>query len=248
MGVISPEAIVKKSVFYNQKGIDISTIGVGADINHALLQQIAKKGKGLNHFVGSHAEDIVKVFENELESLLSPIAKDVVLELEYPKGMDLSGILGYNPILGSNKISIPLNHINSGLTQVVLLEFKLNGTNKPLPVKARLNYYSPNLKQQNSMDLVAMVSSPTQANPAILNQEIKKNYAIGNMAVALKTMGELVGDKKFTDAVLTLESAIKSIEREFPNLKDKDILRVKEILYDNYTRFKDWLDLQAASR
>jgi len=244
-GVVKPEDIVANSVGYNKKGIDISTIGVGNDINHSLLQQIAKKGRGLNHFVGNEEEDIVKVFDMELESLLSPVAKDVVLELEYSKDMNLTSMMGYTPKFGNNKISIPLNNINSGLTQIVLLNFKMNDKKNGLPIKASLKYTSSSKEEPESIVVEEKISTQVEEESYILSQEIKKNYAIGKMAVALQTMGEQVNNKNYTAGLLTLENAIKDIETEFPRLKDKDILRVKDILNRNFKVFKNWMNVQA---
>src|SRR5262245_11102494 len=60
-GVIAPEKIARDSLRFNDEGIDLSTIGVGLDLNKDLLRQLAKSGRGLFHFV-EDGEDIEKVF------------------------------------------------------------------------------------------------------------------------------------------------------------------------------------------
>ena len=120
-GVVEPEQIVKNSSFYNQAGLQLATIGVGNDLNHSLLQQLAKQGKGANHFVGNAEEDIVKVFIDELEGLLSPIAKQVHFTLDYPQSLKLIQFYGYNPTYRAQQITLPLKNINSGLTQIFVM-------------------------------------------------------------------------------------------------------------------------------
>src|SRR5262249_47542839 len=60
-GVTAPEKISSESLIYNDEGIDLSTIGVGEDLNKDLLRDLAKSGRGLFHFVAD-SEDIQKVF------------------------------------------------------------------------------------------------------------------------------------------------------------------------------------------
>ena len=111
-GVTNPEDIIKNSSKYNQKGIGISTIGVGYGVNYDLLRQISQNGKGANHFIGL-AEDVKKVFVDEVESLLSPIAKNVELEIEFNSNLNLSEVYGYSPKFSANKVSFKLKDINS---------------------------------------------------------------------------------------------------------------------------------------
>ncbi|NQT40466.1 MAG: VWA domain-containing protein, partial [Planctomycetes bacterium] len=69
-GVTEPERIVADSLKHNEHGVDLSTIGLGNDLNHRLLRQLAKSGRGMIHFVGD-SEDIQKTFIDELDSLLA---------------------------------------------------------------------------------------------------------------------------------------------------------------------------------
>jgi hypothetical protein len=62
--------IIKNSLVFNEKGIDISTIGVGKSLDFDLLKKLAEAGRGSNHFIGENEEDIQKVFIDELQSLV----------------------------------------------------------------------------------------------------------------------------------------------------------------------------------
>src|SRR5262249_13099923 len=65
-GETDPEKIARDSQRFNDQGIDLSTIGVGLDLNKDLLRELAKSGRGLFHFVAD-TEDIEKVFIKELQ-------------------------------------------------------------------------------------------------------------------------------------------------------------------------------------
>src|SRR5205085_8479956 len=81
-GVTDPDKIAQDSLGFNDRGVDLSTIGVGLDLNKDLLRELAKSGRGLFHFVAD-AEDINKVFVKELQSLVSPVATEPNVEIEY---------------------------------------------------------------------------------------------------------------------------------------------------------------------
>ena len=65
-----PLITIKKSKEYNDKGIELSAVGVGDSYNQALLSQLATTGGGLLNFIGS-SNKIESVFQKELVSLLT---------------------------------------------------------------------------------------------------------------------------------------------------------------------------------
>ena len=95
VGITEPDAIAEMSRKYNRKGISLSTIGVGGDFNQELLTTLADAGRGLVHFVGDQ-DDIEKIFVNDFESLLAPIAHDVRLKLDFGVPAEEVKIFGYS--------------------------------------------------------------------------------------------------------------------------------------------------------
>ena len=230
VGVTETEEIVKNSEFYNKKGIDVSTIGVGSNVNYTLLQQIAKKGKGDNYFVGNAQEDISKAFDDELESLLSSVARNVSVELEYPKGMEIVNVFGYSPKYKKNKITIPLNNINRGLTQVIIYEFKQNKSIKEPIINAKLIYSKASTNKSDKITQEIIIDDDEYN---FSNQEVLKNYYIATMAKSLKDMGQFISENKNKEAVEIIDETINQVNTQFPQLKDKDLIRMKNILVSN---------------
>lgn len=241
VGITDVEKIVEKSYSYNKEGIYISTVGVGTDLNYSLLQQIAKEGKGANHFVGDAEEDIIKVFDVELESLLSPIAKQVYLEINFPSTFKLTNVFGYSPEYKQNSIKILLKNINSGLTQIILCEFEVIDPKKS-SLEANLNYfsYADNASKQLTEKLTIITKNSTQLDKS---DEVTKNYYIAKMATSLKDMAEAVKDEDYKKGKLVLENCLQEVDNRFPHLRDKDILRVKEIVVDNKNKLEEYMRL-----
>ena len=90
-GITTPSFIAQDSAAQNAQGIDLSTIGVGLELNNDLLRTLARSGRGLYHFISDY-KDINKVFVNEVQSLISSVAKDVQVDRVWPRsafGKDL---------------------------------------------------------------------------------------------------------------------------------------------------------------
>ena len=225
-GEVDLEQIVKNSSKYNKKGIDVSTIGLGSNLNYQLLQQIAEQGKGANHFVGEHKEDIDKVFDNELQALLSSIGKDVYLEIEYPQNFSVKQVYGYRPEFKNHSLKVPLENLNNGQTQVVLVELESGHFRRDYPIVAKLHYKSGEYSEKTLINTLQIQSSRSRC----LEGEVKKNYYIGKMAFALKQMAVKSEENKPYKALQILNETLYEIDGAFVALQDKDIKRVRDIL------------------
>src|ERR1044072_5724026 len=151
-GVTNPSQIARESLSFNDRGVDLSTIGVGLDLNKDLLRELAKSGRGLFHFVAD-AQDIDKVFLKEVQSLVAPVASEPNLEIEYGPGLELAQVYGYEPQQAGSEVKIKLDNMNQGLTQVVMMRFKvspraLDAPNARPSVRVSFSYYDLELKRR----------------------------------------------------------------------------------------------------
>ena len=130
--------------------IDVSTIGVGTDLDTALLQRLAHATDGLFHFVADDA-DIAKVFVHEADSLLTPVARDVRLSLSLPTTRGLS-IPGHEFTTEHDlRVEVRLPDLNAGVTGVVMLRGRLpeslRGTEGPVRVPATVELVGVDLRR-----------------------------------------------------------------------------------------------------
>lgn len=129
-GTVDPRKIVKNSRVYNKgQDIGISMIGVGVNFNNGLSRKLTDDARTSIHFIND-AADIKKVFIDEVESLLSPRARDVELELSFGDGLELERVYGHEVERRGKQLRIDLKQMNSGLTQVVLAKFRLHHPGK----------------------------------------------------------------------------------------------------------------------
>lgn len=240
------EKIVAASAAYTRQGVEISTIGVGNDVNFALLQQLARSSRGHNHFIGANPEDLRKTFDQELESLLGFVGKVPVLSLNYPPSLELTGLLGYSPQLSPGHLELALNTLPQGLTQVVLVKFRVRRESKStLPVLAELRYTDQQgqpVRMQEQMAL-RVQRQALASDKALSNSEVRKNYLIGYLAMQLKELARLTEAQQLPQAVRVGQAALQVAARLYPSGADTDVQRVRDIVASNVA-----LAQQAADR
>jgi Mg-chelatase subunit ChlD len=227
-GETDPEKIAQDSLRFNDQGIDLSTIGVGMDLNKDLLRELAKSGRGLFHFVAD-AEDIEKVFIKEVQSLVSPVAYEPNIDIAFDPALELQQVYGYEPLFRKSGVKIKLDNMNNGLTQVIMLRFRLaNGSmrSSSLSVNVRFSYYDPEQKEQVikiQESFLAVKDGPS--GDMLKDPEVDKNYSIALLAQAIRDMAAACEARRYQEAENLLASAIDKTYRRYPHLEDADIRR-----------------------
>ncbi|HYV10207.1 MAG TPA: VWA domain-containing protein [Pyrinomonadaceae bacterium] len=222
-GITTPSFIAQDSAAQNAHGIDLSTIGVGLELNNDLLRTLARSGRGLYHFISDY-KDINKVFVNEVQSLISSVATDVQVRIEYGPGLRLEKIYGYQPAYANGKVSITLDDMNNGLTQVVMAKFRTDSVGTTLPVKVRLSYFDVKRKcRVEEVQDLRLVPAERDTCDLLADVEVKKNYTIAELADSLFAMAGLARSGNYSQALNTLNTSVATAYRRYPNMEDEDI-------------------------
>ena len=233
VGITEPDAIAEMSRKYNRKGISLSTIGVGGDFNQELLTTLADAGRGLAHFVGDQ-DDIEKIFVNDFESLLAPIAHDVRLKLDFRVPAEEVKIFGYSQAdsnecdcdegrhdVDDDDIVLQLKNLNYGVTQVVMATIP---TTRNLDrIKATL------LAEHATKDRELKFQARSEKATCAKSKSIKRDYAIAVLASGIKRAAKRAEDDDVSGARRALTSAIRKAERQLDERKDENVSRVKKI-------------------
>ncbi len=227
-GVTDPAQIARESLSFNDRGVDLSTIGVGLDLNKDLLRDLAKSGRGLFHFVAD-VQDIEKVFLKEVQSLVAPVASEPNLWVESGPGLELAQIYGYEPERSPGGMKIKLDNMNQGLTQVVMLRFRVtprafDASNARASVRVHFSYYDLARKQTVTKREEALLSFGG-AGSTLSDPEVGKNFTIAQLAQAIRDMAVAVETERYKDAEHLLNAAIARTYQRYPHLEDEDISR-----------------------
>jgi len=135
VGSVSPESILAKISESKDKGIFLTTLGVGIGMyNDHLLEQLANKGNG-NYLYIANQNDIQSAFVDGLSSQLQTVAKDAKIQVTFdPKFVSNYRLLGYEnrqlkqqDFTDANKDG---GEIGAGHKVTALFEIKLKNESK----------------------------------------------------------------------------------------------------------------------
>lgn len=228
-GQINPSAIVKNSSNYKEDyQIDIAVIGVGVNFNNDLSRQLTSSNKSSIHFIND-AADIQKVFIDELESLMSPVAKEVTLELTVGDGLQIQKLYGYQANANNNTFSLSLDNMNNGLTQVILASFDHNTQQGSKKIKAKIQFY--NIQTQSYQTVEKTIQLPSNHRVITKNTEVLKNLTIAEMAETLKNAAtEYHTNQKPQAAQQQIEQTLNIVSNLYNLSKEKDIKFIYDLL------------------
>jgi Ca-activated chloride channel homolog len=122
-GVTDPARLTEMAGGLRNKGISVSTLGVGAHFQEDLLVDMAEAGDGNFYFISS-PDKIPEIFKEELQGLLSVTGQNPELVLRSENGVEVTAVLGYKPQWG-DAVLVKLPDIYNGDTKTVLVELQV---------------------------------------------------------------------------------------------------------------------------
>lgn len=231
MGERDPRRIAENSSDFNERGIDLSTIGVGQDLDNNLLRTLAKRGRGLYHFVADPS-DISKVFVNEAQSLLSAVARHVRVEILSDTALGPERVFGYEPRRTGERLSFDMDDLNSGATEVIMMQYRPESVGQ---VAVRLQYFD--IVRQKDVDETHRISliRGTRDGNFLLDTEVRTNYAIATIAQGLSDMQQSWQRGDLRGAERIVRTAIRDAEEQSRNRRDPDVRTQLEVAQNYLT-------------
>lgn len=233
-GVVNPDQIAADAQRYNDKGIYLSTIGLGREFNDALLSRLATQGKGAYHFVDSAAE-MDKVFRRDVSGLIQKAASDVSLLLRPADGVQIEALTGYDGTPPAGPIAVRQRDMGTGDSQVLLARLRIG----PGPAGQRtlgtveLSYTDLFAQRAETLSLpvYADAQNVTSYDP-LWDIEVLRNVTIQRTAEALKETDRLYKARRYADALnlaIQAEGELRqaaALTGEAQMVKDADLMRV----------------------
>ncbi len=229
-GVTDPVALRGiASKQFNSNGVSLSTFGVGADYNENLMASLADQGGANYQFIGS-PDQLPDIFGTELNDMVSIVAKNTVLEIDYPeKLVTLEKVYMYPHKEGSGKVDIFLNDMFTGQQKAILIKFKVKKN-----IKKNMEFVSA-LKYNNTVNNFEDVLETHNTTVSLTNDKALFESAfnpIAGMGHALMVGGEkfeaamAAADKrKFKDAETLLREAMNIMEAHFERVEPHPFLQ-----------------------
>src|SRR4051812_30908975 len=107
-----------------EKGVSVTTIGVGTSYNQKILGAIAQEAGGGHYFI-EDAASMERAFESEADSLRATVAVGAEATVELAAGVELVRVFDRTFQKQGNRVVVPLGSFTKGDTQTVLIEVRV---------------------------------------------------------------------------------------------------------------------------
>lgn len=244
-GVTEPDRIVADAKRRAETAIDISTIGVGQNLDVPLLQRLAEGCRGLFHFVADGA-DVQKVFVAEADALLAAVARSVRLTIEFPyRDLQIGQVLHEGVRNEGSRLVLDLPDLNAGVTGVVMVRCRLDyAVRDDLTVRAEMGFTDANrgrTQTESAKAILRAADRDGRGHEPTSDLEVRKNAAIAVLAQGLADMATSCDARRWADADRALRLARDSAQQLFPG-QDDDVQRVREIAAGHANTLRRYVD------
>ncbi len=107
-----------------EKGVSVTTIGVGTSYNQKILGGIAQEAGGGHYFI-EDAASMERAFQTEADKLRATVAVDAEATIELGAGVELVRVFDRAFQKQGNRIVVPLGSFGKDETQTVLIEVRV---------------------------------------------------------------------------------------------------------------------------
>ena len=121
-----------------ERGISVTTIGVGDDYNEDLMAGLAEASDA-NYYYVKDTEKLPAIFAKELGELLTVAARDVRIEIVCPDGVKPLGFIGRAEKFDSQRATVNLSQFTTGQDRYLFLRCLVDGK-QPDVAKVNVNY------------------------------------------------------------------------------------------------------------
>jgi hypothetical protein len=113
--------ILDMAAAYNKKGISLSTVMLGITADVGLMSDAALEGGGSSRFISDH-DEMVKIFQTELDRMLVASAREVEARLVLADGVVLKNTWGYKHYTEGNTVHYGLPALHNGDYETMFAE------------------------------------------------------------------------------------------------------------------------------
>jgi len=240
-GVTDPAQILADARPFMDASIDISTIGVGENLDVNLLEKLARGTRGLFHFVADE-RDVQKVFVEETASLLMPVARRTRLEITLPRDLRVEHVFQERWSQQGDRIVVELPDLNAGVTGIVMVRCRIFDTScDDLAVRAELGFEVAATGRSTTERASAELRLGSGGRRLETDLEVQKNHAIAVLAQGMRDMAEASENKRWSDADRALRLARDEAQRLFPG-NDPDLQLVRDMVAGHARTLQRYVD------
>ncbi|MDR2632365.1 MAG: VWA domain-containing protein [Treponema sp.] len=214
--------ILDLATAYNKKGMTISTVMLGINAATGLMVDVAIKGGGSSRFISDH-DEMVTIFQTELDRMLVPAARDLHMRLVLADGLVFKDTWGYEHSVEGNTIQYYLPTLHNGDYETLFAEVSFKSPDRQ---NAAALFY---------LDYLELNTSPRTLGPYTISFD---SPPVEGAHIADRRVREIEGILYFSRELIDIAgktAKISSLERELyhyanPSAQRDDV--VQQILVE----------------
>ncbi len=200
---------------FDQDNISMSTFGVGADYNEDLMTDIAELGMGNYHFINS-SDDMASMFEKELEGMLSVVAQNAYLNVQFPSEyFTVDKVFGHQAEVRGNIVSVNYNDITSTQEKTVLIRFRKRKTaDRNQNFSVNLSYEDVQndfVRYEAIQDLTLTVTGDASLYSDHHNEEVKQQMLLFSSVEKFEEAAKVADDGDYEKARQIIRQNIQGL-------------------------------------
>ena len=213
VGVIDTPTMARMASDSAEKGIRISTVGVGLDYNEDLMEAIAEGGRGHYYYV-KDATTLENVLAGELRSLQSTVTTATELRLRPAcPGIEIVEVYGYESRREGETVVVPLADVFGGDKRKVVVKVRVpdrqNGKKDVLAAELRFRDVGASDDRRAAVTLGVEFTDDMHAIDASANKDVIANVLQVESAASMREAAEAYnrGDSAGASAIIAKRRA-----------------------------------------
>lgn len=238
VGPQTPEDLGRLGAALIKERISVSTVGVGTDYNEDLMARLSQNSDGNIYFV-ENSSALPGIFNAELGSVLSVVAKDVKVIIEVPEDVIPVSIIGREGRIKGKTVEFSMNQLYGNQEKFALVEVKVprnkagKSYGKDMEIAhARVYYENPVSKTREQAEARGKVSFSQDEKKVkrSTNVAVVRDYQLNLNALAQeKAINESDKGKK-KEAISTLKSSAAQLKSVGSAINDEKLLKEAEMI------------------
>lgn len=232
VGVTDPGSLAALAQRASDKGIAVSTMGLGVDYNEDLLAQLADVGGGTYDYIDDPAQ-LQRVFVDELERTSMVVTRDTRVRLTFPDNVQPRELIGWTGERIHGGWDVFLGDMPAGSTRKIVVRVDLTaGPETFVAGTARATYVdlmdgtrgvsSDTAEATGTTDAARVTAS---SNPAA---RVHATKALGGHYLERSTRAYSTGDRREADRLL--ETGARRLRHAADELGDASLLEEAKTL------------------
>jgi len=210
VGIVDPDELAGHARELFSRGISTSTFGVGLGFNEHLLEAMANQGGGNFYYIES-PNQMVDIFNTELQGLLAVTARAAEVHVDLPAGVSAQVLGGWRHELQAGKLQINLGDLNQGMTREIFLKVIFPPSESPEPQKITAQILARGEQDEvltAQTEIGFTRASAAEARSAARSQELLSRFALIYIADVASRALKLEREGKRDAARQLLEPAL----------------------------------------